>query len=223
MADYRGYGKAHDAAAADDRHSDDRRHRQRGAELRRHRRRRDAHEDGVRRSVGGVPGRDPRSRADRAPRRGTSPRSPGFDAIAHAVETAVTTRRTPLSDTFSHQAWRLLAGAFERVLAASGRHRSARGDAARRALRRHGHRAVDARRRARLRQSADRPLQPHARPRARDPAAARRPLERPGRRRCATRRCSARRPPRPRRRAPPRRWRGGSRTSRVAGGLPTHV
>ena len=40
----------------------------------------------------------------------------GFDAIAHAVETAVTVRRTPLSDTFSHRAWQLLAGAFERVL-----------------------------------------------------------------------------------------------------------
>jgi alcohol dehydrogenase len=40
----------------------------------------------------------------------------GIDAIAHAVETAVTTRRTPLSDTFSHQAWRLLAEAFERVI-----------------------------------------------------------------------------------------------------------
>jgi alcohol dehydrogenase len=40
----------------------------------------------------------------------------GIDAIAHAVETAVTTRRTPMSDTFSHQAWRLLADAFERVL-----------------------------------------------------------------------------------------------------------
>jgi alcohol dehydrogenase class IV len=40
----------------------------------------------------------------------------GFDAIAHAVETAVTARRTPLSDTFSHQAWRLLNEAFERVL-----------------------------------------------------------------------------------------------------------
>ncbi len=40
----------------------------------------------------------------------------GFDAVAHAVETAVTTRATPLSDTFSHQAWRLLNGAFERVL-----------------------------------------------------------------------------------------------------------
>jgi len=40
----------------------------------------------------------------------------GFDAIAHAVETSVSARRTPLSDTFSHQAWRLLSEAFERVL-----------------------------------------------------------------------------------------------------------
>jgi alcohol dehydrogenase len=40
----------------------------------------------------------------------------GFDAIAHAVETAVTIRRTPLSDTFSHRAWQLLNDAFERVL-----------------------------------------------------------------------------------------------------------
>ena len=41
----------------------------------------------------------------------------GFDAVSHAVETAVTTKRTPLSDGFSHQAWRLLSGAYERVLA----------------------------------------------------------------------------------------------------------
>jgi alcohol dehydrogenase len=40
----------------------------------------------------------------------------GFDAIAHAVETAVTIRRTPMSDTFSHRAWHLLNDAFERVL-----------------------------------------------------------------------------------------------------------
>jgi alcohol dehydrogenase len=40
----------------------------------------------------------------------------GFDAISHAVETAVTIRRTPLSDTFSHRAWHLLSNAFERVL-----------------------------------------------------------------------------------------------------------
>jgi alcohol dehydrogenase len=40
----------------------------------------------------------------------------GFDAIAHAVETAVTTRLTPLSTMYSHEAWRLLSDAFERVL-----------------------------------------------------------------------------------------------------------
>jgi len=40
----------------------------------------------------------------------------GFDAIAHAVETAVTIRRTPLSDTFSQRAWHLLSEAFERAL-----------------------------------------------------------------------------------------------------------
>ncbi len=40
----------------------------------------------------------------------------GFDAIAHAVETAVAVRRTPMSDTFSHRAWRLLNEGFERVL-----------------------------------------------------------------------------------------------------------
>jgi len=40
----------------------------------------------------------------------------GFDAIAHAVETAVTTRRTPMSDLLSHRAWQLLSEAFERVL-----------------------------------------------------------------------------------------------------------
>jgi alcohol dehydrogenase len=40
----------------------------------------------------------------------------GFDAIAHAVETAVTVRRTGLSDLFSYRAWHLLNTAFERVL-----------------------------------------------------------------------------------------------------------
>ena len=49
-----------------------------------------------------------------APRRVTA--AAGIDAIAHAVETAVTTKRTPLSDMYSHEAWRLLSGAFERVL-----------------------------------------------------------------------------------------------------------
>jgi alcohol dehydrogenase len=40
----------------------------------------------------------------------------GFDAIAHAVETGVTMKRTAMSDMFSHRAWRLLSEAFERVL-----------------------------------------------------------------------------------------------------------
>ena len=42
----------------------------------------------------------------------------GFDAIAHAVETFVTTRRNALSETFSREAWRLLESNYERVLAA---------------------------------------------------------------------------------------------------------
>ena len=41
----------------------------------------------------------------------------GFDAIAHAVETFVTTKRTPLSEIFSREAWQLLEGNYERVLA----------------------------------------------------------------------------------------------------------
>jgi alcohol dehydrogenase len=40
----------------------------------------------------------------------------GFDAIAHAVETYVTTKRNPLSETFSREAWRLLEPNYERVL-----------------------------------------------------------------------------------------------------------
>jgi alcohol dehydrogenase len=42
--------------------------------------------------------------------------SSGFDAIAHAVETFVTTRRNPLSEVFSREAWRLLESNYERVL-----------------------------------------------------------------------------------------------------------
>ena len=40
----------------------------------------------------------------------------GFDAIAHAVETAVTTKRSEISDTFSREAFRLLIKNYERVL-----------------------------------------------------------------------------------------------------------
>lgn len=44
----------------------------------------------------------------------------GFDAIAHAVETYVTTKRTPLSESFSREAWRLLESNYERVLQEPG-------------------------------------------------------------------------------------------------------
>ncbi len=40
----------------------------------------------------------------------------GFDAIAHAVETYVTTKRNPLSEVFSREAWALLEPNYERVL-----------------------------------------------------------------------------------------------------------
>jgi alcohol dehydrogenase len=40
----------------------------------------------------------------------------GYDAISHVVESFVTARRTPMSDLFAREAWRLLSGAFERVL-----------------------------------------------------------------------------------------------------------
>ena len=42
--------------------------------------------------------------------------SSGFDAIAHAVETYVTTKRNGLSEFFSREAWRLLDSNYERVL-----------------------------------------------------------------------------------------------------------
>jgi len=40
----------------------------------------------------------------------------GIDALAHAVETAVTKKRTPLSAMYSHEAFRLCMGSLERVL-----------------------------------------------------------------------------------------------------------
>lgn len=40
----------------------------------------------------------------------------GIDALAHALETLVTNKWTPMSRLFSREAWRLLAGNFERVL-----------------------------------------------------------------------------------------------------------
>jgi alcohol dehydrogenase len=40
----------------------------------------------------------------------------GYDAISHAVESFVTTRRTGVSDLFAREAWRLLEENYERVV-----------------------------------------------------------------------------------------------------------
>jgi alcohol dehydrogenase len=40
----------------------------------------------------------------------------GYDALSHAVETWVTTRRNPMSRMLSREAWRLLNANFERTL-----------------------------------------------------------------------------------------------------------
>ncbi|MFO1092234.1 MAG: iron-containing alcohol dehydrogenase [Planctomycetaceae bacterium] len=50
----------------------------------------------------------------------------GIDALSHALESAVTTRRTPVSQIFSRQAWQLLCRAFPAVLVAPT-HRAPRG------------------------------------------------------------------------------------------------
>jgi alcohol dehydrogenase len=40
----------------------------------------------------------------------------GYDALSHAVESWVTSKRTPASDVFAREAWRRLRGAYGRVL-----------------------------------------------------------------------------------------------------------
>jgi alcohol dehydrogenase len=44
----------------------------------------------------------------------------GYDALSHAVESYVTTKSTAVSDMFADDAWRLLEGHYERVLAEPG-------------------------------------------------------------------------------------------------------
>ena len=44
----------------------------------------------------------------------------GYDAISHAVETFVSTKRNSISECFSRESWRLLNGGFERVMAHPG-------------------------------------------------------------------------------------------------------
>jgi alcohol dehydrogenase len=46
--------------------------------------------------------------------------SAGYDAISHALESLVSTRRTALSDCFARAAWRLLHSGFERVVEDGG-------------------------------------------------------------------------------------------------------
>ena len=204
--------QGHNAAAAVDRHSHDRRHRQRGAELRGDRRCRHAHEDGVRRSVGRVPHRDPRSRAHRQRPAGR------FGHGGHRRDRAC---RRDRRDDAPHAAVRHVlasgvAPARRRLRACRRppvRHGSPGDDAARRAFRRHRDRAVDARRGARLRQSADRARRPHPRRCARDSPSPRRPLERAGGGRPLRRPARFAPPPRARRRGAARPWPGASRTS----------
>lgn len=44
----------------------------------------------------------------------------GYDALSHAVETFVTSKRNPVSECFSRQAWRLLEASYQRVLQQPG-------------------------------------------------------------------------------------------------------
>jgi alcohol dehydrogenase len=44
----------------------------------------------------------------------------GYDAISHAAETWVTTKRNPVSSMYAREAWRLLEGHFESALARPG-------------------------------------------------------------------------------------------------------
>ncbi len=44
----------------------------------------------------------------------------GYDAISHAVETFVTTKRNAVSDAFSRQSWRLLSRAFPKLILEPG-------------------------------------------------------------------------------------------------------
>lgn len=44
----------------------------------------------------------------------------GYDAISHAVETLVTTKRNHMSDCYARESWRLLSKAFPRLLSGQG-------------------------------------------------------------------------------------------------------
>ena len=107
----------------------------------------------------------------------------GYDAISHAVESYVTTRRSDASDLFARDAWRLLEWELRARARGAGRSARAGRDAVGRSRGRHRHRAVDARRDPRVREPADGALRHDARHRDCRDAAARGSLERGTRRR----------------------------------------
>ena len=129
----------------------------------------------------GVPDRASRSRADadRAARR--SPRWPGSTPSRTPSRPAVTTRRTPLSDTFSQRAWELLTRS---VRARAGAARTTSRRAAAMLLGAHFAGMAIEQSMLGAAHACANPLTARydlaARPRAVDPAAARRPLERVG-------------------------------------------
>ena len=118
MPDYRGYAQGEAAAAADDRRADHGRHRQRGAGLRA----RLGRPRPTRRWPAAIP--RPRSASRSWTRsccsrcRARSRPPPATTRSPTAVETWVTTARTPASDLYAREAFRLLESAYERVLAA---------------------------------------------------------------------------------------------------------
>ena len=88
----------------------------------------------------------------------------GIDAIAHAVETYVSTKRSQISQAFSREAWHFLVTHFEQVLARPD-DLEARGSMQLGALPgRPGHRTFDAGGRARAGQPAHRPFRCGTRP-----------------------------------------------------------
>jgi len=91
----------------------------------------------------------------------------GVDALSHALEAYVTTKRNPVAQMFAREAWKLLEANLGSGAGAARRHRGPRRHAGRRLPRRHGDRELDARGDARLRQSPDGPLRHHARRRDR--------------------------------------------------------
>ena len=106
----------------------------------------------------------------------------GFDAIAHAVETYVTTKRNGLSEFFSREAWRLLDINYELRIAESGRRKGARRDAVGSLFCRCCDRELHARRYACMCQSIDCALRNCTRRGTCAPAAFGCPLERHSRR-----------------------------------------